>query len=187
MKHGSIKPGGELELWGGLECTVNRVGDAYSDQVHLSGHHQRISDLALFAELGLSALRYPVLWERILADGERYDWTWSDRRLEQLRELGIRPIAGLVHHGSGPRHTDLLDEGFARKLAEYAGHVAERYPWIEEWTPVNEPLTTARFAALYGLWYPHRRDEGSFWTALVNQIDGVRRSMRAIRKINPAA
>ena len=23
------------------------------------------------------------------------------------------------------------------------------------WTPINEPLTTARFSALYGHWYPH--------------------------------
>jgi dTDP-4-dehydrorhamnose reductase len=25
------------------------------------------------------------------------------------------------------------------------------------WTPVNEPLTTARFSGLYGHWYPHGR------------------------------
>jgi dTDP-4-dehydrorhamnose reductase len=187
MKQSAVDSSGELELWGGLECTVNRVGDRYTDQVELSGHHLRISDLDLFAGLGLSALRYPILWERIVADGVNYDWAWSDQRIERLREHGIRPIAGLIHHGSGPRLTDLLDDGFAVNLADYAAHVAQRYPWIDEWTPVNEPLTTARFAALYGFWYPHRRDEASFWTALVNQVDGVRLSMRAIRRINPAA
>ena len=45
---------------------------------------------------------------------------------------------------------------------DYAAKVAERYPWIDIWTPVNEPLTTARFSCLYGHWYPHthrhRRD-----------------------------
>ena len=35
--------------------------------------------------------------------------------------------------------------------------VAERDPWVEGWTPINEPLTAARFSALYGLWYPRRR------------------------------
>ena len=34
--------------------------------------------------------------------------------------------------------------------------VAERYPWVEDYTPVNEPLTTARFSGLYGHWYPAR-------------------------------
>ena len=61
---------------------------------------------------------------------------------------------GLVHHGSGPAGTDLLDEGFAEGLARFARAVAERFPWVEDWTPVNEPLTTARFSALYGHWYP---------------------------------
>jgi len=176
-----------LELWGGVECTVNRTATGYRDQVRLSGHQDRITDLNLFAGLGLRAIRYPVLWERVMADGRTPDWSWSDERLGRLRKLGIRPIAGLVHHGSGPPHTHLLDDGFAAELGDYARQVAERYPWIGDWTPVNEPLTTARFSALYGHWYPHARDEGAFWLALLNQIDGTRAAMRAIRRINPAA
>jgi hypothetical protein len=46
------------EMWGGLECTVNRVGDRYFDQTILSGHQERLSDLARFAELGIRAIRY---------------------------------------------------------------------------------------------------------------------------------
>ena len=177
-----------LELWGGIECTVNRVGDLYRDQTVLSGHHDRTSDLDLFAELGLRALRYPVLWERTESDASRLpNWTWPDERLGRLRSLGIRPIIGLVHHGSGPRHTNLLDESFAPGLERYAGLVAARYPWVEEWTPVNEPLTTSRFSALYGHWYPHHRDERSFWLALLNQVDATRAAMRSIRLVNPAA
>ncbi|MFE8583610.1 dTDP-4-dehydrorhamnose reductase [Sphingomonas sp. NCPPB 2930] len=176
-----------LELWGGVECTVNRTATGYRDQIRLSGHHDRITDLDLFAGLGLSAIRYPVLWERVMADGQTPDWSWTDERLARLRSLSVRPIAGLVHHGSGPPHTHLLDDGFATGLGDYARQVAERYPWIEDWTPVNEPLTTARFSALYGHWYPHARDEGAFWLALLNQIDGTRAAMRAIRRVNPAA
>lgn len=178
----------ELKLWGGPECTVNRTDDEFRDQSRLNGHHDRLGDIDLFARLGLEAVRYPVLWERVESGGRaEMDWRWPDERLGRLREVGIRPIAGLVHHGSGPRHTNLLDDGFAEGLGHYAGQVAERYPWIEEWTPINEPLTTARFSALYGHWYPHHRDEGSFWLALLNQVDGTRAAMRAIRRVNPAA
>lgn len=177
-----------LETWGGAECTVNRTRDDYRDQTILSGHQQRIGDLDLFAALGLSAIRYPVLWERTLrAPGAAPDWSWPDARLARLRTLGIRPIVGLVHHGSGPPHTDLLDEGFAEGLGQFAGRVAERYDWVEDWTPVNEPLTTARFSALYGHWYPHQRSEHAFWRALLNQIDATRAAMRAIRRVTPAA
>ncbi|MDQ3139571.1 MAG: sugar nucleotide-binding protein, partial [Pseudomonadota bacterium] len=85
------------------------------------------------------------------------------------------------------RYTDLLDPGFPDKLAAFAARVAERYPWIEQWTPVNEPLTTARFSALYGHWYPHRADEASFLRALVNQCLGTHAAMAAIRAVNPQA
>src|SRR5918997_1466087 len=152
-----------LELWGGVECTVNRVGDIYIDQNELSGHAHRLSDLDLFADIGITALRYPVLWERTAPDGpERADWSWADERLGRLRELGIRPIVGLVHHGSGPRHTSLVDPAFPEGLAEFARAVAERYPWVDAYTPVNEPLTTARFSGLYGHWYPHGHDALTF-------------------------
>lgn len=177
-----------LELWGGVECTVNRLGDDYGDQLRLTGHHEREGDLDLLKELGLAAIRYPVLWERIAPDApDQFDWRWSDQRLGRLKELDIRPIVGLVHHGSGPRYTSLVDNSFAEGLGKFAGAVARRYPWIEEWTPVNEPLTTARFSALYGHWYPHVQDERLFWTALINQIDAIRQSMQAIRKVNPKA
>jgi dTDP-4-dehydrorhamnose reductase len=64
---------------------------------------------------------------------------------------------------------------------------AARYPYIKQWTPVNEPLTTARFSCLYGLWYPHERDEGAFLRAVVNQCRAVLFSMRAIRTAIPDA
>jgi dTDP-4-dehydrorhamnose reductase len=179
---------GPLELWGGHECTVNRVGDRWLDQTVRSGHEHRIEDLALFADIGFKALRYPVLWERVSPEApDQRDWRWTDERLNEIRRLGMRPIAGLIHHGSGPRYTHLLDPAFAAGLAEHARAAAERYPWVEDWTPVNEPLTTARFSALYGHWYPHARDEGAFFTALLNQIDAVRLSMRAIRETVPNA
>lgn len=177
-----------LALWGGLECTVNRIEDRYFSQLEMNGHHQRGTDLERFAALGIVALRYPVLWERTAPEGlGSADWSWPDQRLQRLRELGIEPIAGLVHHGSGPRHTSLLDPGFAPGLAEFAGAVARRYPWIECYTPVNEPLTTARFSALYGTWYPHARSDAQFAQAVVHQCRAVVLAMQAIRRVTPQA
>src|SRR5688572_9571920 len=177
-----------LEIWGGPECTLNRVHERYSDQIERSGHAGRLEDLERFASLGIKALRYPVLWERVAPSSlDRPDWSWTDERLERMSALGIRPIAGLLHHGSGPRYTSLLDPHFPELLARYARMVAERYPWITDYTPVNEPLTTARFSALYGVWYPHRRSTRDFVRALLQQVRGIALAMRAIREINPAA
>src|SRR5215216_4844243 len=78
----------DLHLWGGLECTVNRVGNTYSDQTVKSGHQGRIEDLDLVADIGIRTLRYPALiWERIAPDGlATADWRWADERLQRLRE-----------------------------------------------------------------------------------------------------
>jgi dTDP-4-dehydrorhamnose reductase len=179
---------GALELWGGIECTVARIGARYVDQVRLSGHDARLDDMERIAALGVRRVRYPVLWERIAPDGpDAADWSWIDERLARLRELDIMPIAGLAHHGSGPPSTSLTDPGFATGLAAFAEAVARRHPWIDAYVPVNEPLTTARFSGLYGFWYPHARDEASFLRMLVVQIQASILSMRAIRRHAPHA
>jgi dTDP-4-dehydrorhamnose reductase len=177
-----------IELWGGIECTVARIGDTFRNQIAETGHFERTGDLDAIAALGIRTLRYPVVWETISPDHpDQADWSWHDERLEKLRTLGIRPIAGLIHHGSGPHYTSLLDPAFPELLARHAGRVAERYPWIELFTPVNEPLTTARFSGLYGHWYPHGRDTPTFLRALVNQCRAVVLSMQAIRRVTPHA
>ena len=177
-----------LEMWGGIECTVNRVGDHWFDQVVRSGHDARDTDLDQFAATGIRALRYPVLWERLAPDSlDAIDWRWTDERLGRLRALGVRPIVGLLHHGSGPRYTSLLDSAFPKKFARFALAVARRYPWLTHFTPVNEPLTTARFSGLYGHWYPHDRSDPGYIRALLNQMRGTVLAMRAIRTVIPDA
>ena len=127
-----------MELWGGHECTVNRVGDLYRDQTLLTGHQDRIEDLARFAEMGITTLRYPVLWERFAPDHpDQRDWRWSDERLAEIDRLGMRPIVGLLHHGSGPRYTSLIDDDFVRLFADHAAATAARYPHVTDWTPIN--------------------------------------------------
>jgi dTDP-4-dehydrorhamnose reductase len=177
-----------LELWGGIECTVNRVGDHWFDQLEWNGHSRRLGDLELIAELGIRTLRYPILWERTAGNrpGD-WNWSWADERQHRLRQLDIRPIIGLIHHGSGPSWTSLIDANFADGLADFAGNVARRYPWVDMWTPVNEPLTTARFSALYGHWYPHARNDLLFAQALLTECRAIVLSMLAIRREQPGA
>ncbi|MFN3629965.1 MAG: dTDP-4-dehydrorhamnose reductase, partial [Casimicrobiaceae bacterium] len=177
-----------LELWAGPECSVNRVANEFRDQLEETGFAQRLDDIDRIASLGIRRMRMPLLWERCATATPRsFDWRWSDARIERLRECRLGCIAGLIHHGSGPPTTQLLDPGFAPELAHYAGEVARRYPDLNAYTPVNEPTTTARFSGLYGAWYPHRRDDMSFVRALLNQQRATVLSMRAIREVNSAA
>jgi len=177
-----------LELWAGVECTVLKIGERFVDQTKRTGHEDRVDDLDRLAKMGVSKLRYPVLWERTAPRGlASADWSWADERLGRLRELGVDPIVGLVHHGSGPRDTTLTDRDFPKRLAEFAHAVAERYPWVKHFTPINELITTARFSGLYGFWHPHRKSHEAFYRAALVEAEAVRSSMEAIRTVTPDA
>ena len=172
-------------MWGGVECTMNRVGQRYFDQLARSRHRKQYeADLRCFFDLGLRTLRVGLQWERW---EQTKTWAEWDRMLAVMAELGMEPIVGLLHHGSGPRSTDLLDPAFPEKFAAYALEVARRYPHVEQWTPINEPQTTGRFACLYGHWFPHQRSMPSYVRALLNQIKGIALAMRAIRAEQPVA
>ena len=133
MKDSAVQAGPALALWAGIEATVNRVGNNYSDQIERSGHALRVSDLDRLASLGVKTVRYPVLWERTAPQNlDEFDWRWADERLNYLRRLDIKPIVGLLHHGSGPPYTNLLDPEFPEKLAQFAAAVAKRFPWVDD-------------------------------------------------------
>ena len=178
-----------LELWASPEPTVARL-DALTvrDQLAETGHDVRPGDAERIAALGVAASRVPVLWERVAGDDARtFDFREPAVRLAALRALGVEPIVTLLHHGSGPRWTDLLDPAFPELFAAYADAAARAFPWVRRWTPINEPLTTARFSTLYGVWYPNVRDDRAFGRALVNETLAQQAAMRRIRAHIPAA
>ena len=179
-KQPDYRPG--PEVWGGVECSFLEVDGWRCDQLGLTGHAARSDDLDRIADLGVRAVRYPILWGR--TDGSAAtDWEWADARLTRLRDLGIRPIAGLLHHGFGPIGTDPLDPEYPGRFASYAAEVAERFPWVDAFVPVNEPLTTARFGGLYGWWPPYARDHPTFIRLLISQCLAFRAASKALRTV----
>ena len=179
-----------VEIWASPEPTVARVDGARTrDQLRETGHEARDGDLDLIAQLGVQASRYPVLWEKVAPHHpELRDYGWAARRLHGLAERGVEPIVTLLHHGSGPAYTSLLDPSFPHLFAEYAAATARRFPWVSRWTPINEPLTTARFSTLYGVWYPNGfADDAAFGRATVNQARAIAAASERIREIVPHA
>jgi beta-glucosidase/6-phospho-beta-glucosidase/beta-galactosidase len=174
------------EVWGGIECSHVRVRDMQRDQIQETGHQWRLGDIDRVARLGLRVLRYPVLWPTVVRNG-RYDFRWHDARFSRMQALGIKPIAGLLHHGCGPCGETSLTPGFAESFAKYAGKVAQHYPWIKRFTPINEPITTARFSALYGHWHPHLQSEAAFLQMVFHSAHATALAMQEIRRHTPDA
>ena len=174
------------EVWAGVECAHVAVGDRWVDQLALTGLAERPETIALAGRLHVTAVRCPVLWG--WPDGRaETDWAWAERAVDALAGRGIRPIVGLLHHGSGPSGSTLVDPDFPSRFAAYAATVARRLSGVTEFLPINEPLTTARFAGLYGWWQPHARDHRMFVRMLLNQVLAIRAAARVIRAERPGA
>lgn len=171
----------ELALWGGFECSFTRIGDACRDQLTETGHFRRGRDVAEAARLGIRVLRWAFHWERMAASPAAWDVARAE--IAELRRRGVGIVAGLMHHGSGLPGCDLLHPAFPRSLARHAAHVARLCPDAVAWTPVNEPLSTARLSCLYGHWHPHLTDTGAFLRAVVQQCMATLLAMRAIRRV----
>src|SRR3954469_6813148 len=70
------------------------------DEDQLTQHYERWNeDLGLFAELGFKFVRYGIPWHRINPAPGQWDWSFADRSLSRLLELGIDPAVDLVHYG----------------------------------------------------------------------------------------
>ncbi len=178
-----------LEIWASPEPTVARIdAGTFRDQCAETGWSARLGDVDRIADLGVGACRLPVLWEHVAPHvPERCDFGAARARLERLRTRGVDPIVTLLHHGSGPAYTDLLDPAFPELFAAYAAAAARALPGVRRWTPINEPLTTARFSTLYGVWYPNVRDDAAFGRALVHETLAILAAMERIRDVEPAA
>lgn len=157
----------------------------------LTGHdrHWR-ADLGAVADLGAHGLRYGVQWPLVHLAPGRFDWSRLDERIDvAVREHGLTVIADLVHYGTPTwLPGSFADPGFPDALAEFAGAFAARYRGVvDHLTPLNEPLTTASFCGLRGVWPPALTGWSGWSTVTVAIARGVQRAVTAVRRANPAA
>ncbi|HEX7715826.1 MAG TPA: family 1 glycosylhydrolase [Marmoricola sp.] len=173
-------------------CVYPRPADDASplDEHVLTEHDVNwYEDLTTVRALGATAVRYGASWPVVHMAPGRFDWDHLDRAADAARELGLSVIVDLVHYGCPPWLAgSFSDPGFAGALAEFAGALAHRYRGrIDYFTPVNEPLTTASFSGLRGVWPPYGTGWHGWVDVTVNIARGVAAAERAIRAANPDA
>jgi beta-glucosidase/6-phospho-beta-glucosidase/beta-galactosidase len=158
------------------------------DEYELTGHYEHMDeDLALFAELGLRAVRYGIPWHRINPQRGVWDFAWADRPLERLLDLGIAPVVDLVHYGlPGWIEGAYLHPDYPEYVAEFASRIAERYRGrIHTYTPLNEPRVTAWYCGRLGWWPPFGRSWRGFVQVMLGVCRGVVRTVEALRAVDP--
>ena len=153
----------------GIECSDPVVGAVRfrRNQMAECGHYQHWQqDFRLVQDLGLRYLRYGLSYHLTHLGPGKYDWTFADAALGELKRLGITPILDLLHFGVPDWLGDFQNPALPLHFAEYAGAVARRYPWIRFYTPVNEIYVTARSSGLDGLWNEQLKSPAGFVTAM---------------------
>lgn len=160
------------------------------DEHVLTGHDAHWQeDLRTAASLGATALRYGASWPRVHVAEGQFDWRHLDEVVDLADGLGLALVLDLVHYGCPTWLAgSFADPQLPEALAAFAGAAARRYRGrVEHFTPVNEPLTTASFSGLRGVWPPHATGWDGWVAVTVGIALGVAAAERAIRAANPDA
>ena len=175
-----------MDFLTGFESTY--LPDHDTDILETTRHLELFErDLELVASSGIRSLRYPVPWHRIEQEPGRYDWTWMDAVLAEVRRLGLDPIVDPIHHTSFPAWLErgFLDDRFVPTYTAFVLAFAERYPWVRRYTPFNEPMPTTLFCADQGIWKPYEQHERHWLRMARNVAFAVSQVTHALKQANP--
>ena len=158
------------------------------DEMEKCGHYKNWElDFQLTKEMGIEFLRYgPPYYSTHLAPGT-YDWSFTDATFNKLKEMEITPIVDLLHFGVPEWMGNFQNPDFPKYFAEYARAFAERFPYLQLYTPVNEIFITAMFSAQYGWWNERLCSDRAFVTALKHLCQANVLAMHEILKVRPDA
>jgi beta-glucosidase len=174
----------------GVENSVPTIngGRTRVDEMASCHHYERWQeDFALVQEMGIGYLRYgPPIHTSWLGAG-RYDWEFADRTFAELKRRNIVPIVDLCHFGVPDWIGNFQNPDFANNFCDYARAFAQRFPWVQLYTPVNEMYICATFSARYGWWNEQLSSDQAFVTALKHIVKANVLAMRGILEIRPDA
>jgi len=174
----------------GIECSYPTIdnGKIRRDQLEECGHYKYWKeDLHLVKELGLNVLRYGLPYYSIHQSYDKFDWSFADEVMNEIKRLGIVPILDLMHFGVPDWIGNFQNPELPYQFCRYAAAVVERYPWVRFYTPVNEIYVTARASAKDGIWNEQKKDDRSFVTAMKNIVAASIMATHRIVKNRPDA
>ena len=155
----------------GIECSYPTIdkGKTRRDLLAECNHYERWKeDLGLVKEMGIKVLRYGLPYYAIHLSKNKFDWTFADLIMKEMKDLGITPILDLLHFGVPDWIGNFQNPELPIHFANYAAKVAKRYPWVKFYTPVNEIYVTAKMSAKDGIWNEQLKSDRAFVTALKN-------------------
>lgn len=142
-------------------------------------------DFELTKELGIGFLRYGGPYYSMHLGPGKYDWSFTDKTFAALRELEIVPIADLCHFGLPDWLGNFQNPEWPQHFADFARAFAERYNWVELYTPVNEIYVAAHNSAEKGWWNERLKSDRAFVTAIKHLCRATLLAQKAIGEVRP--
>lgn len=174
----------------GIENSIPTInnGKTRVDEMELCGHYDRWQeDFDLVEEMGIRFLRYGPALHRTFLGADKYDWEFADLAFTDLYSRDIVPIVDLCHFGVPDWIGNFQNPDFPELFASYAKAFAERYPFVQLYTPINEMYICAMFSALYGWWNEQLTSDKAFVNALKNIVKANVLAMESILDVRPDA
>ncbi|MEU8265243.1 GH1 family beta-glucosidase [Micromonospora sp. NPDC048999] len=156
--------GRQPSIWDTFAATPGRIAGGDTGEHATDHYHRHRADVALMAELGLTAYRFSVAWPRVRAAGGGINpagLAFYDRLVDDLLAAGIEPVATLYHWDLPQELEDA--GGWSRRdtaahFGEYAAAVAHRLgDRVQLWNTLNEPWCSAFLGYGTGVHAPGRR------------------------------
>jgi hypothetical protein len=137
------------------------------DQMEAAGHYKEWrTDFDMVEDMGIRFLRYGPPIHTTWRGPDRYDWTFADETFADLKRRDIVPIVDLCHFGVPDWMGNFQNSDLPHLFERYARAFAERFPWVQLYTPMNEMYICATFSAKYGWWNEQLSSDYAFVTAL---------------------
>ena len=182
-------------IWDRFSHTPGRVRNGDTGDVACDHYHRYRGDVALMADLGLSAYRFSVSWPRVIPAGrgpvDPAGLDFYDRLVDELLGRGIAPYATLYHWDLPQTLEDSggwPDRSTAHAFADYASVVAGRLgDRVGHFATINEPHIVSDHGYRNGEHAPGRVEPDAAVAAAHHLLLAHGLGVQAIRAQAPAS
>ena len=184
-----LADGAGESIWHRFAHTPGKTANGDTGDVACDHYHRWADDVALMADLGLTAYRFSVSWSRILPQGRGKanpkGLAFYDRLVDALLAKGIAPSVTLYHWDLPQALDDLggwVNRDVAQWFADYARVVfralGDRVPL---WATLNEPWVVMDGGYLHGALAPGHRSLAEAPQVAVNLLRAHGAGVQAYR------
>ncbi|WP_261718481.1 GH1 family beta-glucosidase [Streptomyces sp. FZ201] len=192
---GAVREDGRTpSIWDTFSHTPGKTAGGETGDIAVDHYHRFRDDVALMADLGLTAYRFSISWSRVQPTGRgpavQRGLDFYRKLVDELLAHGIKPAVTLYHWDLPQELEDAggwPERDTAYRFAEYAQIVGEALgDRVEQWITLNEPWCSAFLGYASGVHAPGRTEPVAALRAAhhLNLAHGL--GTKALRSVMPA-